>query len=67
MSVSKAVLAGYGESDGLANAVLVIEDEESTEAQDEVGNTGKHHISKLLTKCDGAWGGTERNLRGNTL
>ena len=49
MSVSKAVLAGYGESDGLANAVLVIEDEESTEAGDsnEVGNTAKHHISKM--------------------
>ena len=47
MSVSKAVLAGYGESDGVANVVLVIEDQESTEAGDEVGNTGKHHISKV--------------------
>ena len=47
MSVSKAVLAGYGESDGVANAVLVIEDKESTEAGEEVGNTRKHHIGKM--------------------
>ena len=66
MSVSKAVLAGYGESDGVANVVLVIEDQESTEAGDEVGNTGKHIIS-VKYMYDGAWGGTERNLRGNTF
>ena len=66
MSVSEAVLAGYGESDGVANAVLVIEDQESTEAGDEVGNTGKHHISELSVMVH-ACGGTERNLRGNTL
>ena len=47
MSVSKAVLSGYGESDGVANAVLVIEDEESTEAGNEVGNAAKLSINKM--------------------